>query len=71
MQKLEEHQVAVDVLAEILKRPDVDSFDLLANIAFDETMYSREERAVALFNLNQQFFDHIQRTCSKYPAHPG
>lgn len=56
LEKLEERQVAVDVLAEILKRPDVDSFDILANIAFNETMYSREERAVALFNLNQQFF---------------
>jgi type I restriction enzyme R subunit len=54
--RLEEHQVAIDVLAEILKRSDVDSFDLLAYIAFDESMHSREERAVALFNLNQQFF---------------
>ncbi len=56
LQQLEERQVAVEVLAEILKRSDVDSFDLLAHIAFDETMHSREERAVALFNLNQQFF---------------
>jgi len=56
LQRLEERQVAVEVLAEILKRSDVDSFDLLAHIAFDEAMHSREERAVALFNLNQQFF---------------
>ena len=56
LERLEERQVAVEVLAEILKRSDVDSFDLLAHIAFDETMHSREERAVALFNLNQQFF---------------
>lgn len=56
LQKLEDRQVAVEVLAEILKRSDVDSFDLLAHIAFDETMHSREERAVAMFNLNQQFF---------------
>ena len=54
---VEERQVAVEVLAEILKRPDVDSFDVLAYIAFDETLHSREERAVALFNLNQQFFE--------------
>jgi type I restriction enzyme R subunit len=56
LERLEERQVAIEVLAEILKRSDVDSFDLLAHIAFDETMHSREERAVALFNLNQQFF---------------
>ncbi len=62
LQRLEERQVAVEVLAEILKRSDVDSFDLLAHIAFDETMHSREERAVALFNLNQQFF-------AMYPEH--
>jgi type I restriction enzyme R subunit len=53
---LEERQVAIDVLAEILKRPDVDSFDLLAHIGFDESLYSREERAVALANLHQEFF---------------
>lgn len=57
LHQLEEHQIALDVLTEILKRPDVDSYDLLAHIAFDENMHSREERAVALFNLNQQFFE--------------
>ena len=35
----------------------MDSYDLLAHIAFDENMHSREERAVALFNLYQQFFE--------------
>jgi len=63
--KLEEHQVALDVLAEILKRPDVDSYDLLAYIAFDESMHSREERAVALFNLNQQFFEMYNENARK------
>jgi type I restriction enzyme R subunit len=57
LHQLEEHQIALDVLTEILKRPDVDSYDLLAHIAFNENMHSREERAVALFNLNQQFFE--------------
>jgi type I restriction enzyme R subunit len=56
LRDMEEQQVALDVLTEILKRPDVDSFDLLAHIGFDETMHSREERAVALFNLHQEFF---------------
>ena len=53
---LEQRQVAIEVLAEILKRPDVDSFDLLAHIGFDESLHSREERAVALSNLHQEFF---------------
>jgi type I restriction enzyme R subunit len=53
---LEQRQVALDVLTEILQRPDVDCYDLLAHIAFDEGLYSREERAVALFNVHQDFF---------------
>jgi len=54
---LEQRQVALDVLREILQRPDVDEFDLLAHLAFDEGLYSREERAVALRNLHQDFFN--------------
>jgi hypothetical protein len=42
LEKLEERQVAVEVLGEILKRPDVVSFDIMDNIAFDVTMYSRK-----------------------------
>ena len=54
--ELERRQIALDVLTEILQRPDVDSYDLLAHLAFDEGLHSREERAVALFNLHQDFF---------------
>lgn len=53
---LEQKQVALDVLTEILQRPDVDGYDLLAHLAFDEGLHSREERSVALFNLHQDFF---------------
>jgi len=56
LESLEQRQVALDVLTEILQRPDVDSYDLLAHIAFDEGLYSREERRVALFNVHQSFF---------------
>jgi type I restriction enzyme R subunit len=54
--ELERRQIALDVLTEILQRPDVDSYDLLAHLAFDEGLHSREERAVALFNLHQDCF---------------
>jgi type I restriction enzyme R subunit len=54
--ELERRQIALDVLTEILQRPDVDSYDLLAHLAFDESLHSREERGVALFNLHQDFF---------------
>ncbi len=52
---LEQRRVAVDVLTEILHRPDADAYDLLAHIAFDEPLVSRDERAVAFFNLHQDF----------------
>lgn len=53
--ELENQQIALDVLTEILQRPDADAYDLLAHLAFDEPMVSREERAVAFFNLHQDF----------------
>lgn len=56
LRTLEQKQVMLDVLTEILQRPDVDGFDVLAHLGFDEGLHSREERAVALFNLNQDFF---------------
>jgi type I restriction enzyme R subunit len=52
---LEQHQVALDVLTEILVRPDADAYDILAHLAFDEPLVSREQRAVAFFNLHQDF----------------
>lgn len=56
LKELESRQIALDVLTEILQRPDADSYDILAHLAFDESVHSREERAVALFNLHQDFF---------------
>lgn len=53
---LEDRKVQVDIIREILQRPDADAFDLLANTAFDAEIYSCEERATALFNLHKEFF---------------
>jgi type I restriction enzyme R subunit len=54
---LEDRMVHIDILREILKRPDADSFDLLAHIAFGADLHSCEERANALFNLHKEFFE--------------
>ncbi|MFA7234207.1 MAG: DEAD/DEAH box helicase family protein [Terrimicrobiaceae bacterium] len=54
---LEERMVYVDILREILHRPDADAFDLLAHVAFGADIHSMEERAAALFNLHQQFIE--------------
>ena len=57
LQLLEERMVHIDILREILQRPDADAFDLLAHAAFDAEIHSCEERAAALFNLHKEFFD--------------
>jgi type I restriction enzyme R subunit len=48
-----------DLIAGLLKRPDADSFDALAHIAFGVPMLTREERAGALKNLNSTLFDSL------------
>lgn len=57
LQILEERMVHIDILREILQRPDADAFDLLAHVAFGADLHSCEERATALFNLHREFFD--------------
>lgn len=54
---LEGRMVHLDILRAILERPDADSYDLLAHVAFDADLHSCEERANALFNLHKEFFE--------------
>jgi type I restriction enzyme R subunit len=56
---LEERMVHLDILREILHRPDADAYDLLAHVAFDAELHSCEERANALFNLHKEFFENF------------
>ncbi len=41
----------------ILKRSDIDGFDVLAHIAFDAPIISRDERAMVLIELKQRFIN--------------
>jgi type I restriction enzyme R subunit len=52
---LEAASVHVDVLAEVLARPEADQFDLLAHIAFGKPIQTRSERAEAFLNREQDF----------------
>ena len=54
---LESRMVHLDILREILHRPDADAYDLLAHVAFGADLHSCEERANALFNLHKEFFE--------------
>jgi type I restriction enzyme R subunit len=55
IQALEAASVHVEVLADVLARPEADQYDLLAHIAFDKPIHTRSERAEAFLNREQSF----------------
>jgi len=55
LQVLREQSIYPDLIASLLKRPDADSFDVIAHIAFDVPIFTREERANAFRNLYGDF----------------
>lgn len=57
---LHEEQVDPAILALLLNRPDADEFDLLAHVAFDEEIRSREERARALEEFDLDFIEQFE-----------
>jgi type I restriction enzyme R subunit len=56
LEALREQSIYPDLLASLLKRPDADSFDVFAHIAFEAPIVTREERANAFKNLHVEFF---------------
>lgn len=52
---LTEQSIYPDLLSSLLKRPDADSFDIMAHIAFGLPILTREERAKAFKNRNVGF----------------
>lgn len=57
MSDLEKQGINTDVLSVALHQTEADEMDLLANIAFQKDIHSRQERAEALRNLQQQFIN--------------
>lgn len=55
LETLKEQSIYPDLLSSLLKRPDADSFDVIAHIAFGVPILSREERANAFRNRSVQF----------------
>ena len=55
LQALEAESIYVQVLGEIMTKAEVDQFDLLAHIAFDKPLITRDERADAFLNHEQRF----------------
>jgi len=61
LRDLIEHSIYPSLLASIFKIPRADTFDLLAHIAFDAPILSRDERAVAFRNLQGRFLSAFGR----------
>lgn len=57
LEELKAHSVNPEVLAKLIERPDADTFDVLARIAFDAPIITRDERAKALMNLRSGFLE--------------
>ncbi len=55
LQALEAESIYVEVLGEIMAKADVDQFDLIAHIAFEKPLITRDERADAFLNHEQRF----------------
>lgn len=57
LETLREQSIYPDLIASLLKRPDADSFDILAHITFGVPMFTRDERANAFKNLHGEFLN--------------
>jgi type I restriction enzyme R subunit len=55
LEALREKSIYPDLIASLLKRPDADSFDILAHITFGVPIFTRDERANAFKNLHGEF----------------
>ncbi|MEM4406892.1 MAG: type I restriction-modification enzyme R subunit C-terminal domain-containing protein [Candidatus Methanomethylicaceae archaeon] len=65
LQALREQSIFPDLIASLLKRPDADAFDILAHIAFDVPIFTREERANAFKNLYGDFLRAFDPQCQE------
>lgn len=55
LEDLTQSSIYPEILAEVLKRPDLDGFDLLSHVAYGTVALSRDERTEALLNKEQRF----------------
>lgn len=57
IEQLARASIHAEVLAEVLKTPEADQFDLLAHIAYDAPLRSRSERATAFLQREHSWLD--------------
>ncbi|AUT02873.1 restriction endonuclease subunit R [Nostoc sp. CENA543] len=57
LEELEAASIHIEVLAEVLSQPKADQFDLLAHLAFNKPVHTRDERVEAFLNYEQRFLE--------------
>lgn len=55
--ELEEKGIDLNILSKLLEKPDVDEFDLIANILFKAPIVNRDERARAVLDAQKEFVE--------------
>ena len=65
LEELKTKSINPELIAQLLERPDADVFDIIAYVAFDAPILSRDDRAQALLNKKQQFINSFNETAKK------
>ena len=65
LQDLKVKSINPELIAQLLDRLDADAFDIIAHVAFDAPILSRDDRAQALLNEKQQIINSFNETAKK------
>ena len=65
LEELKAKSINPELIAQLLNRPDADAFDIIAHVAFDAPILSRDDRAQALLNEKQQLINSFNETTKK------
>ncbi len=65
LQDLTRESINPELIARLLDRPDADAFDIIAHVAFDAPILSRDDRAQALLNEKHQFISSFNDTAKE------
>jgi len=65
LEELKVKSINPELIAQLLDRPDADAFDIIAHVAFDAPILSRDDRAQALLNNKQQIINSFNETAKE------
>jgi len=65
LEELKSKSINPELIAQLLDRPDADVFDVIAHVAFDAPILSKDDRAQALLNEKHQFINSFNETAKE------